>query len=125
MKLAKPKESLRAAELCLTEALPNSTANRCCYAMFQSAIVALERAGFIRESWSHPALQAAFTNELIRRKKVFRAHLSTYLNRAAYWRNIADYSPQDISMKHTEQLFHWAKDFVAKIEKEMANENQK
>jgi uncharacterized protein (UPF0332 family) len=93
--------------------------------MFQSAVVALEHAGFQRESWSHSALQATFTNELIRRKKVFPAQLSTYLNRAAYWRNIADYSPQDISTRHAEQLFHWAKDFAAKIEKEVANENQK
>lgn len=125
MKLAKSKESLHAAELCLAQSLPNSAANRCYYTMFQSAVVALEDAGFLRESWSHPALQATFTNELIRRKKVFTPQLSTYLNQAAYWRNIADYTAQDISVKRAEQLLHWAKNFVAKIEKEITHENQK
>lgn len=41
MEIARAKESLRAADLCLGEALVNSASNRAYYAMFQAAQVAL------------------------------------------------------------------------------------
>jgi len=47
----------------------NSAASRAYYAMFQAAHVALEAAGVARARWSHPALQAAFTTELIDRRR--------------------------------------------------------
>jgi uncharacterized protein (UPF0332 family) len=58
MLIEKAQESLRAAELCYTEKLYNSTANRAYYAMFQATVVALERVG-VRpkgEQWSHENL---------------------------------------------------------------------
>ena len=38
----------------------NSSVNRSYYAMFQAAQIALSKAGFSREEWSHPGLQAVF-----------------------------------------------------------------
>jgi uncharacterized protein (UPF0332 family) len=48
MELARPIESLKAAELCLRESLVNSAVSRAYYAMFQAAQVALEAAGRVR-----------------------------------------------------------------------------
>ena len=67
MRLEKAMESLQAAESCLALKLSNSCASRCYYAMFQAAVVALEAAGFHRDAWSHAALQATFTSEMIHR----------------------------------------------------------
>ena len=120
MDFSKAKESLKASALCFGEGLYNACASRAYYAMFQSAIAALEKQGFQRNTWSHPGLQGTFTQELIHRKKFCPSQFSTYLNRGLYWRNMADYSSTDISKKRAEQLLNWAKNFVSKIE-EMIN----
>lgn len=124
MTFAKSKESLSAAQLCFDHNLCNSTVNRCYYAMFQAAVAALQHVGIMREAWSHPALQATFTNELVRRKKLLPAELAMYLNRTAYWRNIADYAVQDVSMKRAGQLLSWTQIMSSQIEKVIARGKQ-
>jgi|SRR5262249_47526992 uncharacterized protein (UPF0332 family) len=115
MRLEKAWESLQAAESCLTLELFSSCASRCYYAMFQAAVVALEAAGFHRDAWSHTALQATFTNELIHRRKIYPRRLAEDLNRALFWRNIADYGDAEISQRRAKQLVEWAKAFVTKV----------
>jgi uncharacterized protein (UPF0332 family) len=115
MRREKATESLRAAESCLTMHLLNSCASRCYYAMFQAAVVALEAVGFHRDAWSHIALQATFTNELIYRRKLYPRQLAEYLNRALFWRNIADYGEAEINQRRAKQLVNWAQAFVAKV----------
>jgi uncharacterized protein (UPF0332 family) len=104
MRLEKARESLRAAESALTLELLNSCASRCYFAMFQAAVVAPEAASFHRDTWSHAALQATFTNELIQRRKIYPRQLAEYLNRALFWRNIADYGEAEISQRRAKQL---------------------
>ena len=116
MDFSKAKESLDASELCLGAGLYNACANRAYYAMFQSAVAALERQGFQRNTWSHPGLQRTFTQELVHRRKLCPNQFSTYLHKGLYWRNMADYSDTDISKKRAEQLLNWARNFVSKIE---------
>ena len=55
MLIEKALESLKAAELCFDERLFNSSASRAYYAMFQAAVVALEKIGLNPkgEKWSH------------------------------------------------------------------------
>jgi uncharacterized protein (UPF0332 family) len=89
--IERAQESLRAAELCLGERLANSAASRAYYAMFQAAHVALEAAGVGRAQWSHPALQAAFTTELIYRRRLYPNTLRAHLSIGLGVRHIADY----------------------------------
>lgn len=124
MDLRKAKESLRAAELCFEQGLYPSCANRCYYAMFQAAVVALGHVGFRREAWSHPALQAMFANELVHRRKLCPGTFSGYLNKGLWWRNTADYRQADISRKLAEQMLAWARAFVSTIEEVIAHESQ-
>ena len=89
--LDRAHESLRAAELCLHEALGNSAASRSYYAMFQAAQAALASSGLARGEWSHAGLQAAFTTELVHRRKAFPAVFRDYLSVALGARHAADY----------------------------------
>jgi hypothetical protein len=84
--------------------------------MFQAAVVALATAGFHRDTWSHAALQATFTTELIHRRKLYPRSLAQYLNRTLFWRNIADYADTDMSQRRARQLVAWAQAFVTAVE---------
>jgi hypothetical protein len=42
--------------------------------------------------WSHAALQATFTTQLMHRRKRHPRSLAQYLNRTLFWRHIADYN---------------------------------
>ena len=90
--------------------------------MFQAAVVALEAVGFHRDAWSHTALQATFTNELIHRRKLYPRRLSENLNRALFWRNIADYGDTEIGQRRGKQLVEWAKAFVTEVAEVMGHE---
>ena len=116
MLIERAQESLRAAELCLEARLVNSAASRAYYAMFQAAHVALEAAGVARARWSHPALQAAFTTELIDRRRVypspFRAHLSIALG----VRHTADYGAVGVSSTVANRMVRRAAAFVSAVQ---------
>ena len=77
----------------------NSAASRAYYAMFQAAHVALEAAGVARAQWSHPALQAAFTSELVNRRKAYPAALRDHLSIGLGVRQAADYGRTGVSQK--------------------------
>lgn len=53
--------------------------------------MALEIAGVTRSEWSHPGLQAAFTAELIHRRKIYPAPFRDYLSSGLAVRQAADY----------------------------------
>ena|SRR6266446_6897838 len=124
MRLEKALESLRAAESCLALGLSNSCASRCYYAMFQAAVVALQAGGLQRDAWSHTALQATFTNEMIHRCKIYPRQLAEYLNRGLFWRNIADYGDGEISLRRAKQLVAWAIVFVTKVQEVTSYESR-
>jgi uncharacterized protein (UPF0332 family) len=83
--------------------------------MFWAAQVALARVGISRSEWSHPALQASFVNELIRRRKLYSALFGPYLNRALQLRLDADYRPKGVSFRQATQVVHWAQEFIATL----------
>lgn len=76
MEIAKANESLKAAEHCYTAGLYNSSVSRPYYSMYQAAQAALEVAGLVRAEWTHGGLQAAFANELTRRRKLYSTFLA-------------------------------------------------
>ena len=116
MLLARAQESLRAAEICLEAQLVNSAASRAYYAMFQAAHVALEAAGVARAQWSHPALQAAFTSELVNRRTAYPAALRDHLSIGLGVRQAADYGRTGVSQKVAHRMVRRAAAFVSSIQ---------
>jgi hypothetical protein len=91
--------------------------------MFQAAVVALATAGFHRDTWSHAALQATITTQLIHRRKLYPRSLSPYLNRTLFWRNIADYADTDMSQRRARQLVAWSRTFISAVEEVTGHES--
>jgi len=116
MHLNRAQESLNAARLCLDEDLVNSAASRAYYAMFQAAQVALGTAGFARAEWSHPGLQAAFTTELIQRRKIYPAVFRDYLSSGLGVRQAADYGRAGVSKKIAYRVVRRAASFVSTVQ---------
>ncbi len=118
MYIEKAQESLHAAQICYDGRLYNSTANRAYFAMFQAAIVALERIG-VRpkgEQWSHENLQAGFAAEMIHRRKSYPHHFARYLPNAMRLRHQADYRSTSVSKAQAERVLRWATEFVQRVE---------
>lgn len=93
--LARVAESLAGAEGEYANGRYNNCANRCYYASFQAAVVALDIAGITprrsRATWSHEAAQAGFVGELVNRRKLSASGLRDVLLCNQALRNTADY----------------------------------
>jgi uncharacterized protein (UPF0332 family) len=112
MDIAKAEESLKAAEVCYSQGLYNSSANRAYYAMFQAAQAALEAAGFTRLEWSHAGLHATFANELTRRRKQFATTLARDITIVQELRHTADYRNHHLSERQAARALSKARGFV-------------
>lgn len=84
--------------------------------MFQSAQVALDHVGVSRATWSHPALQAALTTELIHRRKLLSAQFRDYLSSGLAVRHAADYGRTGIGVKVAQRMVRRASEFVTAVE---------
>ena len=115
--LAKAKENLTAAELCLQHGLRNASVNRAYYAMFHAAIAALIHHGISKsgEMWKHEFVQAEFSRALIQRRKVFPSHLKGYLPEAIEQRQVADYDAKPISERIARRVLQLAQEFLSQI----------
>ena len=117
--LAKAAESLTTAESELANHRYNSCANRCYYACFQAAIVALMRDGITTPradgKWSHAFVQAEFARLLARRKQ-YPEHLKSVLGRLLPLRERADYQPGHVSQKQVARAVRTAREFVEAIQ---------
>jgi len=116
---AKAIENLEAAELLFEKQKYDASANRAYYAAFHAAIAALATAEIPIEGISHEALQARFSGELIRRRKVYPAHFRSYLIELQSVRDDADYGSEFISKKAAERQLKKAKEFVRAIRQEI------
>lgn len=118
MNIKKAQESLAAAQLCYDEKLYNSTANRAYYAMFQAAIVALERIGVKPKGaeWSHEGVQAAFALELVQRRKIYPQRIARYLPNGMVLRHQADYRETSLSKMQAQSINRWANEFLRLVE---------
>ncbi len=121
MPMDRAREALEAAQVCLDRNLFHSAASRVYYAMFWAAQAALARVGVVRSEWSHPALQASFVNELIRRRKLYPALFGQHFNRALQLRLDADYRPKGISQNQATRAVRWAHEFVIALEQEVSS----
>ena len=84
--------------------------------MFQAAQVALEAAGVNRAQWSHPALQATFTTELIHRRKTYPAAFRDHLSVGLGVRQAADYGRAGISGRVAQRMVRRAGVFVSTVQ---------
>jgi uncharacterized protein (UPF0332 family) len=84
--------------------------------MFQAAQVALGHVGIRRAEWTHGGLQAAFANELTRRRKALPGHLAESLNRALRLRHVADYREVEVSRHQAGLSLAWAEEFLRRVE---------
>jgi hypothetical protein len=81
--------------------------------MFQAAHVALEAAGVGRARWSHPALQAAFTTELIYRRGLYPRTLRAHPSIGLGVRHTADYGAAGVSSTVANRMVRRAAAFVS------------
>ena len=116
MQVERAAESLRAAELCLEAELVNSAVSRAYYAMFQAAQVVLEAAGIAHAQWSHPALQAAFTAELIHRREAYPMILRDRLSVGLGVRQAADCGRAGVSRRVAQRMVRRATTFVSTVQ---------
>ncbi len=117
--LSKAKENLGAAQNCIDNGFYNACANRTYYAAFQAAIAALADKGIRSDKNSHTWVQAAFSEELIRKRKIYPGKLKSYLMNMQIVRNQADYTRKQISKKIASRQVTKAKEFVEAIMKEL------
>jgi uncharacterized protein (UPF0332 family) len=126
MLIEKARESLKAAELCFGEGLYNSSVSRAYYAMFQAAIVSLERVGILPlgKQWSHEGVQATFALELTTRRKFYSRQWNSRLMEAFKTRNEADYKQIMISGRRSGLILNQARDFLLEVERVISYERR-
>ena len=116
--LTKAEESLAGAESELANGRYNNVANRCYYACFQAAIVALLHAGITPDGpqWSHTFVQGQFVGQLINRRKLYPAELRQTPTRLYELRQTADYTIEPITQTQATRAVRRARTFVAAIQ---------
>jgi uncharacterized protein (UPF0332 family) len=112
MSLEKAEEFLKAAQRCLEEGWYNAAVSRAYYAIFQAAQTALTSAGIDRPWWSHGGLQATFSTELVRRRKLYPLSLVHHLIEAMELRHTADYSDIQIPPRRATRIVRAAAEFL-------------
>ncbi len=117
--MAKAEESLRTAESEYANQRYNSCANRCYYACFQAALVALGAAGIGPRSksgeWNHGYVQASFVGHLINRRKLYSGQFRDVLPRTYELRQTADYETEFVKLKEAERALRRSREFVIAI----------
>jgi uncharacterized protein (UPF0332 family) len=126
--LTKAEESLRGAESEFAQGRYNNVANRCYYACFQAAVVALHHAGLAprggRTEWGHAFVQAEFVGRLIHRRRLYPTTLRQVLARNLTLRHTADYAPDLVSQIQAARALQRTRDFLIAIrEKVRAHES--
>jgi len=110
--LAKAKENLAAAKICSENGFYNACANRAYYSALQAAVVALAHKGIRRDRIDHARVQADFSGELIKRRKIYPARLKSYLSDMQFIRDKADYTDKSISRKIAERMLSKLEELV-------------
>jgi uncharacterized protein (UPF0332 family) len=120
--VAKSRESLAGAESEFANGRYNNSANRCYYACFQAAIVALIQAGVKSQNpqglWGHDFVQATFNGVLIYRRKLYPASFRTTLERSYLLRQTADYENIHVAGTPMERILRQVRLFVETITRE-------
>src|SRR2546422_230105 len=116
--LRKAVESLAGAELEFGNGWYNNCANRCYYACFEAAIVALQSEGVRppRQQWGHDFVQAQFEGQLIYRRKRYPTELRGTLEHTAALRTKADYEEALVTQTEANRTLRRTRTFVTAIQ---------
>jgi uncharacterized protein (UPF0332 family) len=112
----KARQNLTVAEWCYQQGHYDACCNRAYYAMFHAAIAVLAKEGIIptQEHIDHGWVQSQFVGYFCNRHKIF-PQFRSYLSDALIRRNNADYRPESVNQRKTQQQLAWAKAFVHSI----------
>jgi uncharacterized protein (UPF0332 family) len=118
--LDKAAESLAGAEAEFAAGRFNNCANRCYYACFQAAIVALARAsirpaGGANARWGHSFVQAQFEGTLINMRKMYPSALHGNLTRVYILRQTADYNEEAVTEVRASRALRNCRSFVEAV----------
>jgi uncharacterized protein (UPF0332 family) len=113
--LTKAAECLAGARSEFANARYNNAANRAYYAAYNTAIVALIRAGIGRPRWLHDEVQALFAGQLIARRKLYPSDMRRTLNDLAAVRVRGDYAPEMVSRAAAEEVLRSAERFARRV----------
>ena len=115
----KAEESLASATSEFANRRYNSCANRCYYACFQAAIVALLRERIqpprSDQRWGHAFVQAQFAGQLIIRRKLYPSSLRDVLPRLLALRQHADYELDPVGRVQAGRALGRTREFVEAI----------
>ena len=117
--LAKAEENLTAAQVCFENGLYNACANRTYYAALHAAVAAPAHRGIKRDKINHGQVQADFSGELIKRRKVYPSRFRSCLPDLQFVRNQADYSSEDVSRKRAYKRLSLSEELTGFVEKEI------
>ena len=114
---SKAEENIAAAECEYHHGRYNASANRAYYAMFHAAIAALLYRGINPPGprWEHSWVQAAFSEQLIKRRKVYPLKLASDLLAVMSVRDVADYKDAMVSQKRAYRALRRAKQFLETV----------
>lgn len=116
---AKSRENLRAAAILFEQEMFNACANRAYYAAMHAATAALADAGISLYRVSHDAIQASFSGQLIRRRKIYPGRFRSYLLDLQSVRDDADYKLVFVSEKEARRQLQKAQEYVEAIHQEI------
>ena len=120
--LDKALESLAGAEGEFLNGRYNNCANRCYYACFQAAIVALQRAGMAPRGasgqWSHAFVPSQFDGVLINRRNLYSTELRGALAHTYGLRQTADYDEDPVTQTEANRALRRTRTFVQIIQQE-------
>ena len=113
----KAEENLASASSEYINGRYNACANRCFYACFQAAIVALSAAGIAASAnnWGHGFVQAQFAGQLISRRKLYPASERDTLRVLLELRHKADYDTAPVTEREASRAVRRAESFVRAI----------
>ncbi len=117
--LKKALDNLSVARYCFEHGYYDAVANRAYCAAFQAAVAALAHIGVITEKREHKWVQASFSRELIRRRKVYPGAVASFLSDMLNVRNLADYSENSISVKIASRQLARAEELIKLIHAEV------
>ncbi len=115
----KAQNNLRAAQICFDNGLYDASVNRAYYAALQAAVAALASRGLKRAKADHKKIQADFSENLIRKQKIYPARVRSYLMDMQAVRNEADYTGLVISQRLSHKQIDKAAQLIALIRKEL------
>lgn len=111
-RLGQAEETLKDAELLLTEGSPRSIVNRAYYAMFYSVLALLTKKG--EASSKHSGVIVLFDTHFVK-SGIFPKDMSKVIHKAFNLRQTSDYRELiEIDRKDAEEILNSAREFVAK-----------